>query len=264
MKFLFGRSFTSLLSALGFSRPRVKRFKGLLKFIKDLRAFERQKNSDLEISRFWFCLADYNDEAGTAKGDYFHQDLIIAQQIFEDKPDIHLDIGSLISGFVAHVASFREIIVMDIRPVDAKIKNMEFIQIDLMDQASVDKYRNKFSSISCLHAIEHFGLGRYGDRVDPAGHLVGLKNIKSMLRQGESRLYLSFPMGAQRIEFNAHRIFGVDYVKKWFADEGFTIERFSYVDEQGNLYRDKDLDAGAEHIASFNKHYGCGIFTLRY
>lgn len=252
------------MRAFGVSRPGIRtKVGGLVKFVKDWQEFARAKNSDFEIASLWFCLVDRESEAGVVKGDYFHQDLLVAQQIYVDRPNAHLDIASRIDGFVAHVASFREIVVADIRPISSEVKNVRFIRMDIMNADSTGQFQNKFDSISCLHAIEHFGLGRYGDPVNPEGHRSALRNIKAMLKPGKGRLYLSFPMGAQRIEFNAHRVFGVNYAKQWFADEALTIEKFSYVDQNGDLHRDVDLDASAEHIASFRKGYGCGIFTLR-
>ena len=58
-----------------------------------------------------------------------------------------------------------------------------------------EKNKMMFDSISCLHALEHFGLGRYGDMIDPQGYEKGLFNISSYLTLGgkfslQSRLEL--------------------------------------------------------------------------
>ena len=66
-------------------------------------------------------------------------------------------------------------------------------------------------SLSCLHALEHFGLGRYGDPVDYDGYLKGFDNLYRILKPG-GRLYFSVPMGPQRIEFDAHRVFSMAYL----------------------------------------------------
>ncbi|MDR2286697.1 MAG: hypothetical protein LBE04_04375 [Prevotellaceae bacterium] len=94
---------------------------------------------------------------------YFYQDLYVAHKIHQNHPEKHIDIGSSISGFAAHVASYREIEVHDIRPLEKNIHNIKFKQCDLMKLNSDNiEYTD---SISCLHALEHFGLGRYGDRI---------------------------------------------------------------------------------------------------
>src|ERR1700689_4816288 len=67
------------------------------------------------ITHGYPILTDYDAEAGSARGHYFHQDLLVASFIHDRNPARHIDIGSRIDGFVAHVASFRNIEVMDIR-----------------------------------------------------------------------------------------------------------------------------------------------------
>ena len=61
------------------------------------------------------CLTDRFEESGAARGHYFHQDLLVAQRIFDSAPARHVDMGSRIDGFVAHVASFREPEQRDLR-----------------------------------------------------------------------------------------------------------------------------------------------------
>jgi hypothetical protein len=61
-----------------------------------------------------------------------------------------------VDGFVAHVSIYREIEVFDIRPLDNKVDGIIFRQADLMKLD--EKYIDYCDSISCLHAIEHFGL----------------------------------------------------------------------------------------------------------
>ncbi len=148
-------------------------------------------------------LNDYDDLAGSASGHYFWQDLITAQWIFVAKPHHHLDIASRIDGFVAHVATFMPVDVLDIRELSSDIPNVTFRQANLQDPSSLNE--TKFESVSCLHAIEHFGLGRYGDKIEVDGHVSGLLNIANLVAQG-GRLYLSYPTGTFKTEFNAQRI----------------------------------------------------------
>lgn len=204
------------------------------------------------------CLLDRDEEGGDAKSHYFHQDLLVAQKVFQANPLKHLDIGSRISGLIAHLASFREVIVLDIRKVTPTIKNVTFIQADCMNlDASWD---NSYQSISSLHALEHFGIGRYGDPIDINGHLKGLDNIYRMLVQG-GIFYFSVPIGEQRIEFNAHRVFSIQYLLDYFKDK-YTIQSVSYVDDAGDLHPDIKLSDG-NIKDNFGCNYGCGIFELQ-
>ena len=67
------------------------------------------------------CLQDWYEDNGTTKNEYFWQGLVVARMIFERCPEKHVDVGSRVDGFVAHVACFREIEVFDVRPSSAKI-----------------------------------------------------------------------------------------------------------------------------------------------
>ena len=97
-----------------------------------------------------------------------------------------------------------EIQGIDIRPAESTARNISFRQFDLMNDDPIGL--GKFDSFSCLHALEHFGLGRYGDQIDPNGWLMGLAALTEITRSG-GPLYLAVPIGPQRIEFDAHRVF---------------------------------------------------------
>ena len=150
------------------------------------------------------CVHDKFEQSGAVDDEYFWQDLLVAQIINSQNPTKHVDIGSRIGGFVAHIASTREIEVFDIRPLQRNIPNVVFTQADMTipDRRLVDYC----DSISCLHALEHFGLGRYGDRLSAFGYEVALKNMVNYLKTG-GHLYLSLPIGIERVEFNSHRVF---------------------------------------------------------
>ncbi len=234
--------------------------KGMPDFIKDL--INYRKNDLLKktfpIKKYLPILSDRYDVAGVARGHYFHQDLLVAQKIFQNNPVKHIDIGSRIDGFVAHIATFREIEVFDIRPLNISITNMKFIQLDLIEENNT--FDNYCDSISCLHALEHFGLGRYGDPIDCEGHIKGFLNLYKILKSN-GVLYFSVPIGDQRIEFNAHRIFSLNYLKEMFSNK-FEIVSFSYVDDSGNLNKGADIFSDEAH-RNFNLKYGCGIFELK-
>ena len=206
------------------------------------------------ISHFFPILSEYGDSAGSASGHYFHQDLLVSQFIFQKNPTRHIDIGSRIDGFVAHVAAFRKIEIFDIRELpSSNHANIEYRQADLMLNAGYEVT----DSLSCLHTIEHFGLGRYGDPLDPRGYLEGFKNLIAMLKPG-GVLYISFPIGMKNeVHFNAHRVFHPKDIFSWVPNE-LDFLRFDYVDDNGDLHKDFDLQTSDLFIT-----YGCGIYTFR-
>ena len=202
-------------------------------------------------------LSDYTSVAGTARGHYFHQDLLVASAVHDANPRRHIDIGSRVDGLVAHIASFRPVEVLDIRDLPScNHPNIKFLKADLMDPASAPQ--DAADSISCLHAIEHFGLGRYGDPIDPEGHIKGFRNICRMVTTG-GRLYISFPVARKRqVVFNAHRVFEPADIFNWFEpDRSFTLVNFNFVNDAGALLRGVALDD-----QRVDADYGCGIYTF--
>jgi len=228
-------------------------------FAADMKEFLRQRGSDTTFKwgREYPILCDKSDQGGVMKGDYFHQDLYVAQQIFKANPQKHLDIGSRTDGFVAHVAAFREIEMIDIRPIYSQVKNIIFRQADLMHLPQ--ELINYCDSVSSLHAIEHFGLGRYNDPIDYSGHLKGIENITHILKTG-GIFYFSVPIGPLRVEFNAHRVFSLEYLIRILSPD-FIIQSFSYVNDMGDLFENAELTEQSIQ-SNFSCWYGCGIFTL--
>lgn len=203
------------------------------------------------------CLWDRYDQSGVASGHYFHQDLHVAQLIFRNEPRRHVDVGSRVDGFVAQVAAYRTIEVFDIRDLSVRVPNITFHQRDIMqDRPDLDGCTD---SLSCLHTLEHFGLGRYGDPVDFDGYQKGWENLGRMLAPG-GRFYFSTPIGRQRIEFDAHRVFAVPFLLEMMRGR-YRIQGFAYVDDAGDMHRDAD-PTGAQGADNFGCRFGCGIFEL--
>ena len=234
--------------------------KGLPAYIKSYFAFRKSgsnNKNDFEHRIFFPCLADRYESSGTAKGHYFHTDLLIAKKIFTANPQKHVDIGSRIDGFIAHVASFREIEVFDIRELKSSEPNIIFKRHDFTNiNPELKEYCD---SISSLHAIEHFGLGRYGDEPDANGHLKGLANIYSILKSG-GIFYFAVPIGPQRIEFNAHRVFSLQYLLNYFEGK-YRIKSFAFINDNGELFETETMTEEMI-VSNCNCFYGCGIFEL--
>jgi hypothetical protein len=260
MASLLGRV-ASLTRLFGFDPLKMARsVRGLGPYIRNRREFLRQTGASIvefPPGRAYPCLADRYEESGTARGDYFHQDLYVAQLVFRNNPARHVDVGSRVDGFVAHVAAFRAVEVFDIRELRTTAANITFRQRDLMPvRPDLDACTD---SLSCLHSLEHFGLGRYGDPVDYYGYRRGWENLWRMLGRG-GRFYFSTPIGPQRIEFDAHRVFAVPFLMEMIGPK-YRVESFAYVNDAGELIRNADPQGPAARD-SFGCRYGCGIFEL--
>lgn len=234
-----------------FLAPNSRKRNGASKYLSDMRKFIEKGG---EVTHIFPILNEYKEQAGTATGHYFHQDLLVASLIHDANPVRHIDVGSRIDGFVAHVAAFRTIEVLDVRPLlSCGHKQIKFMQADLM---SLDSQQHEITdSLSCLHALEHFGLGRYGDSVDPEGHTKGYANLHKMLKPG-GILYVSFPIGKSSVYFNAHRVFEPHEILKW-SNGLFHLERFDFVDDRGDLHQNQSV----ENVPSVV--YGCGIYSMK-
>jgi len=243
-----------LLSRFGIDMRKIAAFRRYPRYLRERAKFIKLGG---KIVSNYAILYDYKDTAGSAMGQYFHQDLLVASFINDKKPKRHIDIGSRVDGFVAHVAAFRKIEVLDIRPLN-KIghENIQFLQADLMDSDLV--LTGETDSLSCLHAIEHFGLGRYGDQIDPLGYLRGFKNMLRMVKVG-GIFYISFPISKRNeVHFNAHRFFHPHDILSWdVAPMKFKVIRFDYVDDIGNLHKKIDLRSTLIDVED-----GCGIYSL--
>ncbi len=242
-------------------RKTIHSIKGLPYYLRNLQLLKKQQKSTVKefpFGKFYPCLNDRFSNGGIATGHYFHQDLLVARRIHLNNPNIHVDVGSRIDGFVAHVAAFRPIEVIDIRPLSNEVPNMKFLQADLMVPIK-DDLVEYCDSLSCLHAIEHFGLGRYGDPVNYDGYILGLDNLYCMLKKG-GKLYFSVPIGPQRIEFDAHRVFSLSYLLELFCNK-YHIDHFSFVDDRGDLHECAQITKENEQN-NFGCIYGCGIFEM--
>ena len=247
-------SFILALGLVGVEQRALKRTViGLPKYIADAASYARHSASSEPFAIGWRNLhpvfGEHRGVAGGVGGHYFHQDLWAARKIFERSPQEHLDVGSRVDGFVAHVLTFMPVTLIDVRPLPEHVEGLRFVQGDATNLSGIPDA--SLDSISSLHAVEHFGLGRYGDKVDPSAASKAMTALARVLAPG-GRLYFSVPIGRERLMFNAHRIFSPATVLGAFA--GLNLLSFAAVDDAGNFCTEVTpedfLGAG----------YSCGLF----
>jgi hypothetical protein len=196
------RNFLYVLRQFGFDPIKTSNsFLFILKYLVSSIKFRKR----LRGKKFLYVpsLNDFSSKAGSADGHYFWQDFICSKWIYDASAKEHLDIGSRVDGFITSVLVFCKVTLIDIRPLDIEIEGLSYINADI--QSGLPSHAAAFDSVSSLHCIEHFGLGRYNDPLNLNGHEIGLLNI-SKLVSNSGNLYVSFPIGEEAIEFNSQRI----------------------------------------------------------
>lgn len=246
---------SNFLNNIGISPREIVSIVYFPRYIKQLIQFYQLGG---RVTNIYPIFSDYKKNAGSVGGHYFHQDLLVATYIYKKNPTRHVDIGSRIDGFITHLACFRSVDVIDVRKLPLTgHSNIAFVQLDLSNPMEIQEAIT--DSISSLHAIEHFGLGRYGDLLDPNGYKIGFNNILRMLKP-DGDLYISFPISNQnRVFFNAHRAFHPLDIFNWPANSNqIELVQFDYVDDIGDLHVNVDLIN-----TTLNVSFGCGIYTFK-
>ena len=238
---------------LDLQRP-TPTIRNLSRYVTSLLAYRRAYRGGrfpLRVRHLYPVVGEFNKPAGTVSDHYFHQDLWAARKIFERRPASHIDVGSRIDGFVAHLLTFMPVTVVDIRPLHSAVPGLTFVQGDATRMAQFAD--NSVASLSSLHAIEHFGLGRYGDPIDPESCFEVLRAFARVLKPGGS-LYLSVPIGVERVEFNAHRVFAPRTIVECLGD--LSLVSFAAVDDAGQYHATASTDDFSAAT------YACGLYEF--
>lgn len=180
---------------------------------------------------------------------YFYQACWAARKLSKNTSTWHVDVGSSVM-MVGVISAYVPTVFVDCRPLMATMANLLTLAGDLSALPFGDC---SIPSLSCLHVIEHVGLGRYDDALDPQGSAKAAQELCRVLAPG-GRLLLSTPVGRERVQFNAHRIFAPETVVHLFS--GLDLVDFAVVDDVGN-YLDK---ADMTQAACFE--YACGMFEF--
>ena len=146
------------------------------------------------------CLHDHG-QAQPVEPTYYYQDSWAFQQIFGRRPDRHVDVGSH-HKFIALLSLVVPTTTIDIRRQNVLLDSLDFQVGSILDMPYAD---GELLSVSSICVIEHIGLGRYGDPIDPAGTDKALAELKRVVAPGGD-LYLSVPVDDEdKVYFNAHR-----------------------------------------------------------
>ncbi|MDD5318777.1 MAG: DUF268 domain-containing protein [Candidatus Pacebacteria bacterium] len=223
------------------------------KVLKDLFLFKKTGSN-----RFKTSLLDLypiaNEKTATTAFDrhYVYHPAWAIRVVKEINPAFHVDISSTLH-FCANLSAFIPVKFYDYRPASLILDGLETNKGDLMN---LPFESNSLESISCMHTLEHVGLGRYGDPIDPDGDIKAIKELKRVLKSGGSLLIVT-PVGKPRVEYNAHRIYSPYQVRDMVVDDNFTLKEFAFIpqrDKEGGLARNAPLSSAD------NAYYACGCF----
>ncbi len=200
------------------------------------------------------CLSDRTATTGF-DAQYVYQAAWAGQRISQSTVSSHVDIGSDIR-FVAMLTALTPVVFVDIRPVQLDLPRFECRPGSLLELPFDDLC---VASLSCLHVIEHVGLGRYGDPLDPAGADKAAREIVRVLAPGGNAL-VSVPVGRPRIQFNGQRVFSIDEVIRLFA--GLSLVELSLVDGTGRLVIDVPADSPPLGEDVSGNDFALGLFRF--
>lgn len=227
-------------------------------FRKDMDVYEKKNkrpNFRIQKQYMWPIISDKYACAGTA-GNYFWQDLWAARLIVNSGVKEHFDIGSRLDGFIAHLlAADIDVTMIDIREFPGKIEGLHTIVDDATGLCQIPD--GSIGSMSALCSLEHFGLGRYGDPVDPEACFTCFENVQRKIKEG-GRLYLSLPVGKERVEFNSHRVFYASTVLECFS--GMRLKEFSCAAD-GKIERHVDIHKYDNDVHNGEYRYGMFHFV---
>lgn len=224
-----------------------------IRFFNEWRRY-RAEGGLAYIKDFYPCLADRTQET-PVDPHYFYQAVWAFSKILPQVQRIHVDVGSDVN-FVGMLSVAVKVEFVDIRPLPVQLKNLTCRQGTILKLPYPDA---SVQSISSMHVVEHIGLGRYGDPIDPNGTYKACAELERVLIQG-GYLYLSVPIGKPRIQFNSQRIFSIDEICTFLS--GLSLVEMALVDNHGRFH----TNIAPEKVIyddgnGFDCALGCFLFT---
>lgn len=223
----------------------------LFEYLKEFRQFKSRGNQRFEVA-FKDIYPCITDKLRTTPFDhhYIYHPAWAARILSKTKPEYHVDFSSILY-FGTIVSAFIPVKFYDYRPADIQLSGW---QGGFADLCKLDLPDNSFPSVSCMHTVEHIGLGRYGDPLDPAGDIRAIDELIRITAPGGDILFVT-PVGRERIEFNAHRIYAYQSVVDLFHN--CQLKEFALIPDAGGLLENADPSLVAQ------QEYGCGCFWFK-
>lgn len=184
---------------------------------------------------------------------YIYHTAWAARVLASTKPARHVDISSSLY-FCSIASAFVPLEYYEFRQMPLELDGLKTETADLM---RLPFETCSIPSLSCMHVVEHIGLGRYGDEIDPEGDLKAMSELARVLAPGGSLLFVA-PVGRPRVEFNAHRVYSPEQIRGYF--DGFELQQFALIPD-GRHQMGLVINPSADFANSQN--YACGCFWFR-
>lgn len=221
------------------------------RYFFDYKNFKKIADARFNISwqNRYPCLYDNTSETYFDRHYIYHTGWA-ARVLAKTKPAVHVDISSSLY-FVSIASAFVPIKFYDYRPAKLELSNLSSGSEDLCNLSFKDK---SIKSLSCMHVVEHVGLGRYGDPLDSKGDLKAINELQRVLAN-EGNLLFVVPVGKPTIAFNAHRIYSYEQVISSFPQ--LILKEFVLIPNDKN---DGEFLINPPPESVKNKKYDCGCF----
>ena len=222
------------------------------KFVLDFWEF-RGQSFDKRFTNKWSdkypCLDDRTKTTGFDRH-YIYHPAWAARILAKTRPAKHVDFSSTLN-FATMLSAFIPVDFYDYRPADVRLTDLNSLSADLLN---LPFGNDSLESISCMHVVEHIGLGRYGDPIDYNGDLKAMSELRRVLKPNGNLLFV-VPVGKPKIMFNAHRIYSYEQVIEYFSE--LKLESFALIKEGQD---DGGLNFSATGVNVAEEQYGCGCF----
>lgn len=230
---------------------KLKRYREYINQFRKLKKTNQQRLRMLWNERYP-CLFDETQKTDF-DSHYVYHTAWAARSLTSIKPSFHIDISSYIY-FSTIVSAFIPIKFYDYRPANLKLDNLSSEFADLMN---LPFKTQSINSLSCMHVVEHIGLGRYGDPLDYDGDLKAISELKRVIAIGGSLLFV-VPIGKPKIVFNAHRIYSYEQVMSCFNE--FELVEFTLIPDNAT---ECGMLINATKEMADAQSYGCGCFWFK-
>ena len=151
------------------------------------------------------------------KSSYGHEVCLNLLQSFEDYNIRHKNVA-IIGSETPWIEAILLNMSNNVTTIEYNVPSGNFDNINLKCEdyfTHFEQNKTIYDTIVTFSSIEHSGLGRYGDPLDPNGDIKTMNNIHNNLKEN-SLLIWGAPVGKDAISWNAHRVYGPIRLPKLF------------------------------------------------